>query len=159
MKIITELPRGEFEKKFGDHRDIKYFGRSFKHCYLVSLTRNEFLSLGINSTPLEPFPGKAMLIQDAINQYIEDKKNLDKTHPDRGISGTTVKAYLEKFKQGMKLDNCFVQDLDDDNPDQLGKYSYYVTDGMHRLTAYGIYKNLKISDNEVQVYYSTDTAL
>ncbi len=156
MKLIKELTDEHFQSQFSLHRDVKYFGKNFQYRYRVALTKSEYLNLGINSSPLVPYPekGKYPCLNDAITQFMDDPNLLNDAHPDRGISGTTVKSYIKEFEKGNKLDNCFIRNERDDS--QRENQSYYVADGMHRLTAYGVFKKLDIKDYEVEVYYSTD---
>ncbi|MBI4363647.1 MAG: hypothetical protein HY545_02250 [Candidatus Doudnabacteria bacterium] len=151
MKVISELKREEFEEKFGSHRDFKYFGRPRKHCYLAALTKGEFENLGMNSSPENPFPekGRFPVLKDSIWQFSKNPEYLKSSHPERGISGTTVAKYLKQFQDGMRLESCFITD-------DIIPNSYYICEGMHRLTAYGLYKKMEIQDHEVTVYYLTD---
>lgn len=151
MKILDELSRDELVKKFGGHRDFKYFSRPRKHCYLVALTKEEYENLGMNSSPNNPFPEKGQFpkVKDSLAQFIENPDFLNETHSERGISGTTVKRYLEKLKNGEELKDCFITD-------DVVLNSYYICEGMHRLTAYGLFNKLGIKDYEVKVYYLTD---
>ena len=151
MKVVSELKREDFEEKFGSARDFKYFGRARKHCYFVALTKEEFEKLGMNSSPEIPFPEKGHfpILKDSITQFLKNPTYLQNSHPDRGVSGTTVAEYLKQFQNGMKLQDCFITD------DAISD-SYYICEGMHRLTAYGLYKKLILQDHEVEVYYLTD---
>lgn len=151
MKVISELKREEFEEKFKSHRDFEYFSRVRKHCYLVALTKEEYENLKMNSSPRNPSPaeGDFPTVKESIEQFMVDSDLLNQAHPDRGVSGTTVAQYVNQFKKGAELKDCFI--VDDAVPN-----SYYICEGMHRLTAYGLYKKLDIHDYEVRVYYLTD---
>ncbi|MBI2607404.1 MAG: hypothetical protein HYW51_01105 [Candidatus Doudnabacteria bacterium] len=151
MRILSETRREELVKQFGSHRDFKYFGKSYKHCYLAALTKEEYENLGMNSSPENPFPEKGYFpkMKESVAQFLQHPKYLEKSHPDRGISGITVKRYLQEFQKGLKLRDCFITD-------DVPANAYYICEGMHRLTAYGVFKELDIKDYDVQVYYHTN---
>ena len=149
MRILKTLKNQNLIKKFKGHRDYKYIRSLFKlkYCYLAALTKKEYFGLLMNSSPEKPCPKISALptVGESIKQFLKTPSHLKTKHPDRGISGTTVAKYIKKFKADKKSGFGFIGD---NKNSKNGKY--YISDAMHRLVAFGVWKKLKIKDYEVQ---------
>ncbi|HEY9582780.1 MAG TPA: hypothetical protein VJK09_00505 [Candidatus Paceibacterota bacterium] len=158
MKILESLQKEHLIDRFASHRDSKYIVGAitkWDKCLRVALASDEYLRLILNSSALNPLPklGQFPLMQEAISQFISNADFLAIKHPDRGLSGVVVKNYIEEFKKGTKLKDCFIRDKDANMREEGWAY---IADGMHRLVAYGVWKNLEIKDNELEVYLCTN---
>lgn len=172
MRIIRELNAEEREvlrlRLHADPKlcqvDLDMIKRSLtsKHCCWAELTRGDFAQLIINSSPRNPNPRLEdhPLITTAIEEIRQWPTLLDTpSRPDyRGLNGPQVKLYYELFIQGSwdRLGECFVTDKLQGMRDD-GKY--YVTDGMHRLVAFGLATRFDDQLIPLKIYYCTDSVI
>lgn len=151
MKIIKKLNKDELIKKYKKQRDFNWINEALNkwNFYSAELNLDEFSKLIINSSFTKPvvidekdYPS----IREAIDQILSNPDYLNITHEDRGISGTTVKQYLDKMKDGLQFNDAIVGEWGD---------TYYVYDAMHRLVSYGVYTKMDPNKFPIQIILCT----
>lgn len=164
MKIIKELDQSERATLKEIHRSHRLFSTHIKtvldqpSCFKVSIFPEDFDQILIHS-------GISHLVNyqtlSTVITYI--KKNpafLDNPAYLGVLEGQRVKYYLTKLKQVQeKLQDCFTG-LGDcfmlDKSEALDRMRNEITDGMHRLVAYGLATDMDKSYFPIPTYFGTN---
>jgi hypothetical protein len=106
---------------------------------------------------MEDYPYQTL---SAAIAYIEMNQDFLETYAQGFLCGQRVKHYLDTLRECQgKLQECFTELGDcfmldkDKTPD---RFRNEITDGMHRLVAYGLATDMNESHFPIPVYFGTD---
>lgn len=146
------VERVELVDRIHDHRPQSFLD-DFSAWHEVELPLSDFKKLLLNSWPFdtsEKAPNEIPTLQEAYERIKTDPDAFFALiHSYGGISGAQVKKYLDDFRQGMQLRDCFIVER---HPNMNPNGSYYIRDGMHRLVAYALFSELNPKFFPIQVY-------
>ena len=145
-----------FRGIFSSHIDIVI---NRPHFFKVHLFAADYKTIFIGFNLHQRAPYYQTLFE--VVEYIQNNENI--LHESGGRTGTLdgneVKKYLNAFNNNtIDLQNCFVQAgncfMQEDNYHPSGGKN--ITDGMHRLVAYGLASELKDEFFPIPIYFGTD---
>jgi hypothetical protein len=168
IEILKELDQSErdiLREKHGDHHLFRSHIEPVldkTHCFQVNIFAKDYDEILIHAG-LPPFP----ITGNSPYQTLAASIRYVKLHQDflattrRGVlDGQTVKAYVTKLTayQG-KLVDCF-NELGDcfmlDKSVASDSFRNEITDGMHRLVAYGLAADMSASHFPIPIYFGTN---
>jgi hypothetical protein len=161
MQIIKELDGAERQAIEQKHKEHPLFGTHIcnvlnsVHCFQVNIVAADYSRILVYSCPTW-IPGQ-------YEHYKPLSKAVDviKANPDflerrdaAQLNGVRVRYYMEQFNAGkFEIGDIFVID----GIDVFGVTDVpNITDGMHRLVAYGLSTNMRNEYFPISVYYGTE---
>jgi len=158
VRIIRELDFVAREGLKRKHEGHELFDTHIKfvidksHCYAVNVYASDYKSIMILS--YVPDTGNNSL--SATISYIQGDKDFF-AGQSTGLKRAKVREYLEKLTScSSKLKSCFTE-LGDCFVVQ--RNGFEVTDGMHRLVAYGLASGMKEDNFPIPIYLGSDNSL
>jgi hypothetical protein len=166
MRIISELDQSERTTLKEKHQGHCLFSTHIesvinrRHCFRVSIFVDDYARILIHSglpDSLEDYPYQTL---SAAIEYVEMNQDFLQTCAQGFLCGQRVKHYLGKLEacQG-RLQECFIELGDCFMLDKDGisdKFRNEITDGMHRLVAYGLATDMNESYFPITAYFGTD---
>ncbi|MCD4687200.1 MAG: hypothetical protein K8S97_14830 [Anaerolineae bacterium] len=161
MKVIRQLAKDELAEQFRDNHDFHDFVKpwiySHQYGFEISIDQNEYLNLLINSSPQNPQPENPQFytLATVLAQIGDDPGFLKRSAQGRGLKGTRVHCYLDRFRSGATLKPCLIVD----KTIAMGEEGiFYVADGMHSLVAYGLWAESEAETFQITLFLcSNDT--
>lgn len=156
VRIIKLLDQAERDALKEKHKGHNNFNTHIKcvidkpYCYLANLFAKDYSEVLIHSWV--PNDGNNPLLV-TINHINSNERFLD--GPSRGLQNDKVREYLSQFYSYLtNLQDCFIALGDCFVLDENG---LNVTDGMHRLVAYGLASKMDEKFFPIPIYLGTDT--
>lgn len=173
MEILKELDQLESNVLKEQHKEHYLYETHIKivlgapHCYVVNIFAQDCDEIFIRSGPIAAKGFQLFYSLSAAVKFIkENQVFLTTTCLGAGfLDGQRVKHYLDRLNNCREnLPDCFAA---------LDKYSCFmidretipnspgkeITDGMHRLVAYGLATDLNTNHFPISIYFGTDKAL
>lgn len=133
------------------------------YCYRVLISSSEARYLLLNSSADDvqshPLPNEFPLLEEVVDQIRKRPQFLNETRLDGGLSGTKVREYFDRLKEGEKLGALGEILIRAKGWDMRSEGTYYVADGMHRLIAYAYWTGLGADSFPIELYFCTEIAL
>lgn len=163
MDIIDELQRDAVERLLSKLEEDHDFGSiqdvlGKPHIFHVKIDAKDFDDILINSSTelrelhLSEYPSLSFV----IGSIMADDSFWNRTHPNRGLSGTIVRKYRDEFLQNNMKPECFFIVDSADYPKMNKNGLFYVRDGMHHLVAYGLATQMNGSAFPIIGYYCSN---
>lgn len=165
MEILKELSQSERNTLKEKHRDHHLFPTHIatvldkRHCFVVSIWADDYSRILIHSgLPIAEDPPYSTLSSAIV--YIQRHQDFLETTSEGCLNGQRVKHYvalLEKCEaissiSFVELGDCFMLD----KSQSLDRFRNEITDGMHRLVAYGLATERNEEYFPIPVYFGTD---
>jgi hypothetical protein len=142
------------------HPSASYIGQALfchNYCFEVVIEIDEFKRLLLNSHALDStnhlqhheFP----TLQEVVNQIKNRPIFLQESRLDGGLSGNIVKKKLDNVGNSQFFKGSLIRDKES-KMRQEG--SFYISDGMHRLVAYGLLNDLNPEKFPIRTYLCTN---
>lgn len=160
MEILEILDREEVSHEFRSDHDWRYISTALdkhKYCFAVSLDVGIFRRLLLNSSPADLHPAfeRFPTLEEVVQQIEQAPDFLEQNPEERVLNGKVIKEILDSFKQGSELKVPFIRDKE---PDMRESGTFYIADGMHSLTAYGIWTAFSPEKFPIKAFLCTDTS-
>jgi hypothetical protein len=162
MEVIKRINQSESDLLKQIHSGHKLFSSHIEsvldkpNCYKVNLFASDYRSTWVRTCFWSADQWVTLL--EAINHIKADGSFLDQT-VDGCLSGTKVRKYWNSLLEcERELSDCFLG-LAKFNCFMLDRGRVEVTDGMHRLVAYGLATDLNERYFPIPVFLGTDKTL
>jgi hypothetical protein len=169
MQVVKELDRSERDKLKEKHKCHSLFATHIEvvlnrpFCYRVNVYASDYARILIysclpNTTDRSPY----QYASEAIT-YIQVHEDFLNTSSSGCLSGTRVRHYMDELRRCQSqprdcfimLGECFMLDKGETSHNMRNE----ITDGMHRLVAYGLTTNLNEGLYPIPAYLGTDKTL
>lgn len=171
LEILDDNARKALTEKHKAHADIdidEHFRKIFPthikfvidkpYCLKVNIFADDYSQIlihsGINlNSPYHP-------LSEAIAHIKNNQNFLSQETPSGFLNGVAVQKYLEKLKRcPTKLQHCFIEMGDCFMLDGIQHRSgdNNITDGMHRLVAYGLATDMNENHFPIPIYFGNET--
>jgi hypothetical protein len=158
MKILKELDQTERADLRIRHENVDTSAThidlviDMAHCFEIELVAADFSRILIYAG------GRNRYLSDVIRQIINNRNILKRPFWEYGLHGHIIEKHLWDMEayEGTSQEyfhsllGCFMIDRGD------GSRIYDVTDGQHRLVAYGLATGMNESHFPIKVYWGTD---
>lgn len=166
MKILQELNQSECDALKAKYKDQPNFDTHWKivlnkpHCFVLDLSPDDYKSILIYSVipEITKYPERQPLAE--VVEFIKANQDFLKKGGWSFLNGEQVQHYLVLLKGChyslqdcfVKLGDCFMLDKNESQDVMRNE----ITDGMHRLVAYGLATNLDEKYFPIPIYFGTN---
>lgn len=166
-RILIEFIREKYQDRLKKDRHFTQIFRSHieniinkKYLFKVNIFASDYINIWIASAL--PEEGNQFQTLSHAVKYIQLKPSFLLGKREQCLNGDQVQKYLNIFndhssnmqKLFIEMGECFMQDGDNGLHPSGGNN---ITDGMHRLVAYGLATNLNEIHFPVPIYFGTET--
>ena len=164
MKAIRDLSHSERDALKTKHLNARHFKTHFSdvidetHCYEMAIYPTDYRRIWIHACipNLSTYPNQKL---SEVIDYLKSQEDFTKISIPMFLNLQQLKNYIDVLSQCKdKSEHCF-DEISGFNCFLLDRDGIEVTDGMHRLVAYGLVTNMKEENFPISVYLGTSKSI